>query len=69
MEEKAPELAKALTTTLATHDKDSLWQALKSAVRLYGDFQTEFSTGIILRDKAKAVALRTLNEERQKLGS
>lgn len=66
VEEKAPELVKALATTLPTHDKDSLWKALESAIELYDDFRTGFPAGIILRDKAKTVALRTVNEERQK---
>lgn len=66
LEEKAPDLAVALVTTLADHDRDSLWMALEAAIGLYHDFRTGFPAEITLRGRAEAVALRTVRELRCK---
>lgn len=64
LEEKAPAVAEALVTTLAEHNRESLWNALESAIDIYHDLQEGFSTEILLRDKAEVVALCTIQELR-----
>ena len=64
LEDNAPELAKELAATLARHDRESLWNALESAISIYRGFRDEFAPEIILRDKAEIVALRTVTELR-----
>jgi hypothetical protein len=64
LEAKAPELAKALATTLAGHDRESLWNALESAITIYQGFREGLLPEINLRDKAEVIALRTMRELR-----
>lgn len=64
LEEQAPEVAHALTATVAQHNKVSLWNALDAAISLYRNYRADFSS-TILRREAETVALRTVGELRK----
>ncbi len=67
LEEKAPELAEALTATLANHDRGSLWNALESAVALYQRLRDEQLNEVERRTDAEETAARTLKELRERV--
>ncbi len=64
IEEKSPELATSLAATVASYDRDSLWTALNAAVTLYRRLRSESRQGVTRRDRAEAIAVRTLTEVR-----
>lgn len=65
LEEKAPELAEALTATLAGHDKKSLWNALEAAIALYRRSYDENTDEIERRVGAEKTAMRTIEDLRE----
>ncbi len=67
LEEKAPELTKALTATLANHDRGSLWDALESTVALYQRLRDEQPDEIERRTDAEEAVTRILKELRERV--